>query len=138
MAQEKELLDAGEEVVQRFNVEIARLTPTGQWATTIPPIYLTLTDRRIIMIPQTRKRYPPATITGKSIKHVQPLKAHRHGTIIILKNNFRISLFINGNANDVFMELIRELAGLPPARPYDIPISIEKLKKLVDFFEHLS
>jgi len=134
---ESELLNEGETVIGRYNVEIARVTRDGRFTSTVPPIFIIITDKRMILQPQTRKRYAPAIIHGQFIKNAQQLKNERSGTTIILKNDYRINLFITTNLNPTFINQVRQLALLPPIKDYALPLSIDGLSKLIQYFEHL-
>lgn len=138
MVPESELLIEGETVIGRYNVEIARPTRDGRFTSTVPPIFITITDQRLIMQPQTRKRYAPAIIPGYYIKNVQRLKASRSGATITLKNTYRINLFITTNLNPTFINQVRQIAMLPPAKDYVPPLSPDGLSKLIHYFEHIN
>lgn len=131
------LLAEGETIIGRYQAEIARWT-NERWVSTVPPIYLTLTNQRLILQPQTRKRHDPASIPGRYIKDVSDLKANRQGIILTLKNDQRIHLFISTGRNHVqLIEQLRALAALPPSKDYHLPLTFDNLQRLIDFVKTL-
>ena len=56
----------------QFQVQIARSTHTG-WVASIPPLSATVTNLRLILVPQTRKPHPPASIPGLYIVKVRSM-----------------------------------------------------------------
>ncbi len=136
MLSEAELLEDGESIIGRYTVEIARESH-GELISTIPALYLGVTNRRIIMLPQVRKQHPPASIYGGYIRRVETLKHERSGACIILKNDYEIRLFVGRLYTERLINEIRQLAALPAYRPYNAPIDNEALNKLIEFFEGL-
>lgn len=132
-----ELLRDGEKLLGRYTVEIARWTG-GRLSSTVPPIYVLVSHERLIMTPQTRKRYEPAIIPAHYISNAKNLKADRSGACITLKNGFQINLFITASYNQEFINHVRTIAALPPAREYSAPLDAIGLKKLVEYFSHIS
>jgi len=134
---ESELLNEGETVIGRYNVEIARMTHDGRLTSTVPTIFIIITEQRMILQPQTRKRYAPAIIHGHLIKNAHPLKANRSGTSILLKNNYQINLFVTTNLNQTFINQVRRLASLPPIKDFALPLSVDALTKLITYLEQI-
>ncbi len=134
---ESELLNEGETVVGRYSVEIARMTQDGRFTSTVPTIFIIITEQRMILQPQTRKRYAPAIIHGHLIKNAHPLKTNRSGTTIILKNNYQINLFVTTNLNQTFINQVRQLAALPPIKDFALPLSMAALAKLIAHLEQI-
>jgi hypothetical protein len=131
---ESEILTADEQVIGRYQAEIARWG-NGRWASTIPPIYMLITNQRLILQAQTRKRYEPASIPARAIRAVDDLKAHRQGIVVTLKNDQRIHLFISHGHDQSLINQIRAIADLPPVKTYNLPLNVDGLQKLIEFVE---
>lgn len=134
MIPESELLLKDEAVKGRYQVEIARWAK-DRFVSTVPALYATMTDQRLILQPQTRKRYEPAIIPGRFIADARPLKSERRGVAIKLKSDYKINLFVSGGSNLQLIDQLREMAALPPNREFNLPINSDGLQKLIEFFE---
>jgi hypothetical protein len=133
---ESEILLPDESVKGRYQVEVARWSK-DRYVSTVPALYATMTDRRLILQPQTRKRYDPAIIPGAVIADARPLKSERRGVTIHLKSDYKINLFVSGGSNAQLINQLRELAALPPSREFDPPIDPDGLQRLIEFFAAL-
>lgn len=131
---ESELLLEDEKVVGRYQVEIARWN-NERYVSTVPPLYAIVTDQRMILQPQARKKYEPAIIVGKFIMDARRLKDERRGVTIHLRSDYKINLFVSGGNIGVLVDQLRAIAELPPNREYNLPLSTDKLQQLIDFFE---
>lgn len=131
---ESELLLTDEQVVGRYQMEIARWTH-DRFVSTVPPLYVLITNQRIILQPQTRKKYEPAVIPGSFIANASQLKAERRGISIRLKSDYTINLFVSGGNIGALLEQVCVLAALPPKRDYQIPLDSAGLQKLISFLE---
>lgn len=137
MLSENEILEEGENLLGRYHVEINRRSG-DRWVSTVPPLYALTTDRRMVLQPQTRKKYEPASLPGGAIKDVNIVKARRSLACVTLKNDYRITLTISWGNISEFIDQIRMIAELPPQREYDAPLSSENLNRLIEFLESLS
>lgn len=134
MLPEHEILVDGENVVGRYQVEVARWVGE-KWVSTVPSLYMIVTNQRIILQPQTRKKYEPASIPGRYVRSVESLKSNRQGITLTLKNDQRIHLFMPTVRSDVVIEHIRAIASLPISRTYHLPLTLNHLQKLITFVE---
>jgi hypothetical protein len=131
---EHEILVEGETVAGRYQVEVARWMGE-KWVPTMPSLYMLITDQRIILQPQTRKKYEPASIPGRYIRSVESLKTTRQGITLTLKNDQRIHLFVPTTHSHIVIEHIRAIATLPVSRTYHLPLTLNHLQKLISFVE---
>jgi hypothetical protein len=129
---EQELLEPHEHVIERFNAQIMRRTD-GRWVHTVPAIYVLLTDLRLILQPQTRKRYPPAIIPLRYIRMVKRLRAASYGFSLHLKSGPTIYLFASWNSQTDLIELLQVLAEVPYARDYEAPLAVPEIRRLIEF-----
>lgn len=132
--QEDEILQPDEPILGRYNGEIARYS-NDQYSATLPSLYVVVTDRRIVMWPQVRKKYSPAIIYGKHISGIGLMKSRRSGVSLRIKNGYIIHMFIQRNRISDFMAQVREIANLPPLKEYHIPLSDKQLNRIISFLE---
>lgn len=130
-------LKAGEKQLGQYLVQIARPTTSG-WVAGIPPITATITNRRLILIPQTRKPYPPASIPGMYIlKAVDTMLGQRRAVQIRLKIGYNLNLFVGWGQSDEFAGHLKTLLTPSVGTRYvhalpqkDIVRLIEQISKL--------
>ncbi|HLV37197.1 MAG TPA: hypothetical protein VKY59_18900 [Spirillospora sp.] len=113
-------LQAGEKRLGEYLVQIARPTASG-WVASIPPITATLTNRRLILVPQTRKPYPPASIPGMYIlKAASTLLGQRRAVQIRLTIGYNLNLFVGWGQGEEFANQIKKML-LPSLRQHYTP-----------------
>ena len=128
----KDILKDGESLIGNFHVEIVRWTGS-EWASTPPPLYVILTDHRMVLQAQTRKRYEPAYIPAQYIARVEELKGdRRRGVSLFLKTGHRISMFIAGDNRPVLRAVRRMTAPTSPVQ-FNEDLDIESIRKMIDF-----
>lgn len=132
--QEDEILHPEEVILGRYTGEIARYV-NDRYDATLPSLYVLVTDKRIIMWPQVRKKYEPAVIYGKYISGIGLLKSRRSGVSLRIKNGYVIHLFVQRNRISEFMSQVRDIAKLPPLKEYHLPLSDKELNRIISFFE---
>jgi hypothetical protein len=91
------LLLPGEHKLGQYQVAIARYAEPSGWSATVPPINALVTNYRLILQPQTRRPYTPASIPSNYITKVGEvdLGLHHHGVRIGLKTGHQIFLLIS-------------------------------------------
>ncbi len=136
MVTEQELLEPHERIVERFSAQIMRKNGT-RWVYTVPAIYVLLTDLRLILQPQTRKRYEPAIIPLRYIRMVRRLKGANYGLSLHLKGGESIHLFTSWTSPADLIELLYELAEVPAAKNYEIPLSLPEILRLIDYVREI-
>jgi hypothetical protein len=88
-----ELFVRDEDQLGFYQAELARLTDSG-WSPTIPPLYITITNFRLILVPQTRRPYPPASIPSNYITRVWHIgDQHRDGIALALRTGHELYMF---------------------------------------------
>ncbi|MFW5748192.1 MAG: hypothetical protein ACOCYT_01125 [Chloroflexota bacterium] len=131
----KELLKDQEVLLSDFNVEIARWS-NGRWNSTVPSLYVILTDHRLILQPYTRKRREPAIIPASYIVYVGTFdEVPRKGVVLSLRSGHRIAMFTPVQKHDKIVRDLRTVS-MPAARrnrKFEISLDLGGLKRLIEF-----
>ncbi len=135
-----QILLEDEQLIGDYNMEIARWT-RQRWTSTVPSLYVVITDRRLVIQPHGRKRRAPAIIPASHILHVRPLDdTPRAGISLRLKSDHRITLFVPAANHQAILQTIRQIAT-PRQRvdrpDYQINLDLGSLQKLIDYFNRL-
>lgn len=143
------LLLENEQFIGNFSVEIARWNG-GRWTATVPPLYATLTNTRLFLHPQTRRRYEPAIIPRRYIRRVAELDdPYRRGIVIYLREGTPLSIFAAGLQGETFINHLFEShpitrtihATLPDVAPcpvkFDNQVEVDRLRRLIDRLQQL-
>jgi len=87
-----------------------------QWSVTIPPLHIVATNFRLIIWPQTRKPYPPASIPTTYIVDACPVDiGYRRGFRISLRTGLNLNLVVNaGHGHDLLTNI--QQMHRPPSR----------------------
>ena len=132
----KDILRDGETLVGNFHVEIVRWTG-HEWASTPPPLYVILTDHRIVLQPQIRKRHEPAIIPARYITHVEELRTdRRRGIILRLKTGHRIGMFIAGDNRFVLRAVHKMMAPSSPVK-FESDLELSSIRKMIEYLGSL-
>lgn len=130
-----ELLVEGEELVGDYQVTIARWRESS-WMPTLPTLYMILSDHRIILQPQTRKRHEPAIIPRQYITKVEELRVgFRRGVHIFLKTGHQISMFITDDPQRKVLRSLRAEFVPPSPVKFQPEIDLASLQKLIEFLD---
>lgn len=133
----EELLLDEETLIGRYNMEIARWSD-HKWSPTMPSLDVLLTDHRLIMQTQSRKRREPAFIPCHTIKKVTTVEDdyHRLIAIIQLKTGHHINLFV-GRGGMPFVRALRR-TGLPQSPvKFENDLNLGYLQKIIQHVEQL-
>ena len=107
------ILLAGEYKLGKYQVEIVRHTASG-WAPTVPPLNALVTNYRLILHPQTRRRYAPASIPSTAITQVSDVMLnHRQGVRILLKEGLRLYVVVSWSQGDELTSTIKIMLTSP-------------------------
>jgi hypothetical protein len=118
-------LQRGEKQLGQYQVQIARSSKSG-WVASIPPLAATVTNLRLILVPQTRKPHPPASIPGLYIVKIHSLVlSQRPAVLIRLRMGYDLNLFVGWGQSDDFARHLRALLIPPPPRGF-LPILPEE------------
>lgn len=128
----------GEAILGEFQVQIARRTGSD-WVATIPPLAATVTNYRLILRPQTRRPYPPASIPSVYVTEVAELPLGRRMAVrVCLKTGHQLNLYAgyspSGNLSETLRAMLTSPIGAPGFRPR---LSRRSLHRLIQFINKL-
>ena len=130
-------LQTGEKQLGEYLVQIARPAGSG-WVASIPPITARITNRRLILVPQTRKPYPPASIPGIHILKVNNiLLGQRRAVQMHLKIGYNLNLFVGWGQGEDFARHLKRML-VPSLRGHYVPMLSEaELMRLIEQISQL-
>jgi hypothetical protein len=130
-----ELLIEGETLLDSYQTQIARASD-NRWIPTVPPLFVILTDHRMILQPQHRKYHEPAIIPARYVTKVEPLNTNFYqGVILHLKTGHRIGMFIASNLRDKFEDEVRTMM-VPLRQPrYKFTFDPECVERLISYLK---
>lgn len=129
----------GEHQLGEYQVTIARYAPSG-WTATVPPLTAAVTNCRLILQPQTRRPYTPASIPSTYITKVADMVLdHRTGLMIALKTGHRLFLFTSWNSSgDRLSDALRAMLTSPIGAGEFYPqLDQNALRRLIRFISGL-
>lgn len=131
-----EVLEDDETHVGSYNAEIARWRD-DQWISTIPPIFVIVSDQRVIIQAQSRKHHEPAVIPSRYIKSVTKIESgRRHGVLVCLKTDHYIGMLVAGDPEFTLLENLRTLMHSQKGR-FKHHLDLSGIQKLINFFSKL-
>ena len=134
---EAELFVEGERKLGLYTVRIARYRTTG-WSPTIPPLEMMVTNRRLFLRPEVRKKYPPASIPRSYIKSVREVDLDAmHGLAISLTTGHNIYIYIDKENADRIVEDIEAMKLPPPNFQFDAKIVESDIQRIIDFINRM-
>lgn len=138
MFNEKALLIPGEVKLGEYQVTIARYTPYG-WSPSIPPLNALVSNYRLILQPQTRRHYAPASIPNTYITQVTEvdLGQHRHGLRISLKTGHRMYMFISWDQGAELVGALQKMLVSPVGNAFELKPAHADLERLIKFISGL-
>lgn len=125
-------LQTGEKQLGEYLVQIAR--PAGSsWVASIPPITAKITNRRLILVPQTRKPYPPASIPGIHILRVSNVMlGQRRAVEMRLRIGYNLNLFVGWGQGEDFTRHLKRML-VPSLRGRYVPmLDAAELMRLIE------
>jgi hypothetical protein len=128
----------GEHELGSYQLQIARHTSSG-WAATVPPLYAIVTNCRLIIWPQTRKPYPPASIPRNYITSVDEVElGHRKGILLAIKTGHCWYMMASSSDVQRLTDNMRQMLTPPlRGRVYTPRLDRGNLARLIEFIERL-
>lgn len=132
------LLLPGENQLGEYQVAIARYNQSG-WTPTVPPLNATVTNFRLILQPQTRRPYNPASIPSTYITRVcDVMLGHRSGVLIDLKTGHQLYLFISWSNGTKLSETLHTMLTSPVGtNDFHHHLRLRDLKRIIQFISRL-
>jgi hypothetical protein len=133
-----DLLVKGERTLGNYQLQIARRTDSG-WTVTIPPLHALVSNHRMILWPQTRRPYPPASIPSNYIVSVNTVRLdHRTAVMIRLKTGHEFYIIVATSDGAPLVETIQQMLTPPiRGRIYRPRLPKPDIERLIHMIEHL-
>jgi hypothetical protein len=104
----------------------------------IPPITAKVTNRRLILMPQTRRPYPPASIPGvHMLKVANILLSQRRAVQIQLSMGYNLNLFVGWGQGEEFATHLNRMMNPSLRTGYHPSLSEADLKRLIEEISQL-
>jgi hypothetical protein len=123
----------GENPLGQYHVAINRRTTTG-WAPTVPPLTALVTNFRLILYPQTRRRYKPASIPSTYIVQVTEMDiGHYRGFRILLREGLKLYITVSWSQDRDLGEALKTMLTVPLGNRFSRAPSIQELQRLIQY-----
>lgn len=133
-----DLLIEGERLLGLYTVSIARFA-NSRWSPTVPPLQVAVTNRRLLLRPQVRKSYPPASIPSTFITKVRDLELDGHYALIVsLTTGHQLYIFIGKEHRIKMMDDLNAMQIPPPRFHFDHNVVSQDIQRLIEFFNKLA
>jgi hypothetical protein len=133
-----DLFVRGEKTLGSYQLQIARRTISG-WTVTVPPLHALVTNYRLILWPQTRRQYPPASIPRSYIVSVNNVQLeHRNAVLLRLKTGHEVNVIVSLSEGGPFTEMVQRMLT-PPflGRIFAARLPKQDLQRLIDLIERI-
>ncbi|HLU08479.1 MAG TPA: hypothetical protein VK003_02350 [Oceanobacillus sp.] len=133
-----DLLVRGEHILGSYQLQVARRTDSG-WTVTIPPLYALVTNQRLILWPQTRRSYPPASIPRNYVVKVTPVVLdHRNAVLLQLKTGHDLYLIVGLSEGGPFVDMVKKMLTPPLlGRIFKARVPKQDIQRLIQLIEQL-
>ncbi len=137
MFREEEIFIEGEKRLGLYQVQIARPLSTG-WAAAVPPLNAMVTNYRLILQPQTRKPYEPASIPNTYITKVSDVNlGPRNGILVALKTGHQLNMYIALDQIKKFSKDIKQMLTPPVRGHFATDLAENDIQRLIEFINRL-
>lgn len=131
------ILFSGENRLGQYQVAIIRHAASG-WVPTVPPLNAYVTNYRLILYPQTRRKYEPAIIPSHIIVRVEDVELGPHKAVrVVLKTGHHVHMSISWSQGQHLAEAIRTMLTSPLGNSFNHKLSQQDLSRLIQFISHL-
>jgi hypothetical protein len=134
---DEQALLPGERKLGQYQVAIARYTTPSGWSPTVPPISALVTNYRLVLQPQTRRPYTPASIPSTYITKVGEvdLGQYHHGVRICLKTGHELYLLISWSQGNAMTHSLETMLTSPVG--ITLKLNTRDLNRLIRFISGL-
>jgi hypothetical protein len=134
---EAEFFVEGEIKLGQYQVHVVRYTVSG-WVPTVPPLNAIVTNYRLILHPQTRRPYPPASIPNTYIIKISEVElGQRPAVKISLRTGHKIYLYTSWSQGEKLTETITTMLTSPIGNTYELKPAQRDLNRLIRFISKL-
>lgn len=123
-----------ERTLGRYTVVILHQTNKGHWSPSVMQLDTTVTNFRLVLRP-FRKKYHPATIPSRYIKHVELTQAGRYNCVVLklITGNLLYLMLSTGKLDDLRDDL-NAMTTPPPRFQFDETVAKRDIERLITFF----
>ncbi|MFQ3567791.1 MAG: hypothetical protein SNJ59_12420 [Aggregatilineales bacterium] len=115
MQMKADLLIDGERPLGTYHVRLVRFTYSG-WTVTVPPLHAVVSNFRLILWPQTRRRYTPASLPRTYILGMGEVQLdERRGVLIRLRTGHQLFMIVHPSELPEFVLTLQSMLT-PPVR----------------------
>ncbi len=131
------ILFSGENQLGQYQVAIIRHAASG-WVPTVPPLNAYVTNYRLILYPQTRRKYDPAIIPSHIIVRVDDVELGPHKAVrVVLKTGHHVHMSISWSQGQHLAEAIRTMLTSPLGNSFNHKLSQQDLSRIIQFISRL-
>lgn len=121
----------GELSLGQFQISVMRYTPGG-WVPTVPPLQANVTNYRLLLQPQQRRRVEPASIPNTFVTRVQDvLLGGRVAVSLHLKTGHQMHFVPQGGTGDSFSACVRQMLASPIGNRFEDELGARDLLMLI-------
>lgn len=136
MLSESELFIEGENKLGQYQVSVVRYSKTG-WVPTVPPLNALVTNYRLILQPQTRRPYDPASIPATYITSVNDVDLDgRPVALVCLKTGHKLYFMTSWNQGEKFSESVKNMMT-PTDTAFKAVLPPPDINRLIAFISRL-
>jgi hypothetical protein len=133
-----DLFVRGEKTLGNYQLQIARRATSG-WTVTMPPLYALVTNYRLILWPQTRRSYPPASIPRSYILGVNNVRLDQRSAVHLrLKTGHELYMIVALSEGGPFTEMMERMLHPPLlGRIFAARLPKQDLHRLIELIERI-
>lgn len=132
-----DLLLQGERRLGEYVVALIRRTPHG-WSPTVPPLDALVTNYRMLLQPQTRRPYDPASIPANYIMRVREVEINSGlGIHVSLRTGHSLYILPSASHGSGMTDCLKALLTAPATSHFHLHPPSRDLQRLIDYISHL-
>lgn len=136
MLPETNLFIPGERRLGAYTVTVARYI-NQHWSPTLPALRFLVTNQRLLVTPQVRRQYAPASIPKSYITAMDEVTlGERDGVRIQLQTGHQIHLLMNREHGLRLLDDLRAMNALPTRVHFDNRVTEMEIQRLISFLNH--
>lgn len=120
-----------------YQVTVIRRAASG-WVPSPPPLDAMVTNFRLILHPQTRRRYPVASIPSLLVTTIAEVELGRHQCVTLtLKTGHQLYLSANWGVGADLGGALRAMLTSPVGEPFKIRLGSDEIRRMIQLIDRL-